>query len=147
MATDRAGNVEAPPAGNDSWTIVDVTPPNSIMTSLPAFENRLQFAVSWSQAAGTTDIATYTVLYDVGAGWTNWLGGTAATTGTFPASGQGVVAFRSIATDRAGNVEAAPAGNDTWTMIDITPPSVTDLRPVGADTNRSEERRGGKECR
>ena len=135
IATDRAGNVEAPPAGNDSWTIVDVTPPNSIMTSLPAFENRLQFAVSWSPAVGTTDIATYTVLHDVGAGWTNWLVGTAATTGTFTASGQGVVAFRSIATDRAGNVEPAPAGNDTWTMIDITPPSVTDVRPVGADTN------------
>src|SRR5256712_3509120 len=115
-----------PPAG---------APANSIMTSLPAFENRLQFAVSWSQAAGTTDIATYTVLYDVGAGWTNWLVGTAATTGTFTASGQGAVAFRSIATDRAGNVEPAPAGNDTWTMIDITPPSVTDVRPVGADTN------------
>jgi len=135
IATDRAGNVEAPLAGNDSWTIVDVTPPNSIMTSLPAFENRLQFAVSWGSAVGTTDIATYTILYDVGAGWTNWLVGTAATTGTFTASGQGVVAFRSIATDRAGNVEPAPAGNDTWTMIDITPPSVTDVRPVGPDTN------------
>src|SRR3989475_670825 len=135
IATDRAGNVEAPLAGNDSWTIVDVTPPNSIMTSLPAFENRLQFAVSWGSAVGTTDIATYTILYDVGAGWTNWLVGTAATTGTFTASGQGVVAFRSIATDRAGDVEPAPAGNDTWTMIDITPPSVTDVRPVGPDTN------------
>src|SRR5438445_447785 len=135
IATDRAGNVEAPLAGNDSWTIVDVTPPNSIMTSLPAFENRLQFAVSWGSAVGTTDIATYTILYDVGAGWTNWLVGTAATTGTFTASGQGVVAFRSIATDRAGNFEPAPAGNDTWTMIDITPPSVTDVRPVGPDTN------------
>src|SRR2546422_701098 len=135
IATDRAGNVEVAPAGNGSWTIVDVTPPNSIMTSLPAFENRLQFAVSWSQAAGTTDIATYTVLYDVGAGWTNWLVGTAATTGTFTASGQGVVAISSMATDHAGNLEPAPAGNDTWTMIDITPPSVTDVRPVGADTN------------
>src|SRR5207244_13531452 len=92
-------------------------------------------AVCCAPAVRTTDIATYTNLTLFGAGWTNWLVGTTATSATFTASGQGAIAFRSIATDRAGNVEPAPAGNDTWTMIDITPPSVTDVRPVGADTN------------
>src|SRR5437879_11938513 len=82
-----------------------------------------------------TEIATYTIQYDVGAGWTNWLVGTAATTGTFTASGQGVVAFRSIATDRAGNVEPAPAGNDTRTIIDIPPRAVTGVVLVGPESH------------
>src|SRR5207245_11104399 len=44
-------------------------------------------------------------------------------------------AFRSIARDRAGSVETAPATNDTWTVVDVLPPSVTDTRPVGSNTN------------
>src|SRR5213592_1463332 len=40
-----------------------------------------------------------------------------------------------MARDRAGNVEPTPAVNDTWTLIDVINPFVTDTRPIGADTN------------
>src|SRR5204863_7284491 len=43
--------------------------------------------------------------------------------------------FRSIARDRAGNIEIVPPGNDTATTVDIRPPFVTDVAPLGANTN------------
>src|SRR5213593_2546796 len=138
MATDRAGNAEAPPSGNDSWTIVDVTPPDSRVTNLPAYENTLQFAIAWGPVVGTTDIAAYSVQWKDGANpWTDLVGytNTTATSAAFLGQGAHVYAFRTIARDRAGNGEPIPAGNDTWTIVDVLPPSVTDSRPVGANTN------------
>ncbi len=138
IATDRAGNVEIGPAGNESWTIVDVTPPHSVMVSLPKYENRLQFTIAWGPAIGTTDIATYRVQWQDGSGpWTD-LGGytnTSATSALIVGQDGHIYAFRTIARDRAGNVEPAPVGNDTWTIVDVTSPFVTDTRPIGADTN------------
>src|SRR2546422_994317 len=149
IATDAAGNVEVPPAGNveppplppnvnDSWTIVDVTPPDSSMTALPAYENTLQFAIAWGPVVGTTDIAAYLVQWKDGANpWTDLVGymDTTATSATFLGLGAHLYAFRAIARDRAGNVEPIPSGNDTWTIVDVLPPSITDSRPVGANTN------------
>ena len=141
MATDRAGNVETPPLPpnvNDSWTIVDVTPPDSSMTALPAYENTLQFAIAWGPVVGTTDIAAYLVQWKDGANpWTDLVGymDTTATSATFLGLGAHLYAFRAIARDRAGNVEPIPSGNDTWTIVDVLPPSITDSRPVGANTN------------
>jgi len=138
MATDRAGNPEAPPSGNDSWTIVDVTPPDSTMTALPTYQNTLQFAIAWGPVVGTTDIAAYLVQWRDGTNpWTDLVGytNTTAMGATFVGQDTHVYAFRSIARDRAGNVEAAPASNDTWTFIDVKEPFVTDSRPVGANTN------------
>src|SRR2546425_1015754 len=141
MATDRAGNAEAPPSPpntNDSWTIVDVTPPDSAVTGLPAYENTLQFAIAWGPVVGTTDIAVYSVQWKDGANpWTDLVGytNTTATGASFLGQGAHVYAFRTIARDRAGNVEPIPPGNDTWTIVDVLPPSITDSRPVGANTN------------
>src|SRR3989449_3087734 len=141
MATDRAGNAEAPPSPpntNDSWTIVDVTPPDSSMTALPAYENTLQFAIAWGPVVGTTDISAYLVQWKDGANpWTDLVGytNTTATSATFVGQGAHVYASRTIARDRAGNVEPTPSGNDTWTIVDVVPPSITDSRPVGANTN------------
>src|SRR5438552_97490 len=45
IATDNAGNVESK-STNDSWTIVDMSPPDSVVTTLPPFENTVQFTVS-----------------------------------------------------------------------------------------------------
>src|SRR5437867_2584420 len=138
MATDRAGNAEAPPSGNDSWTIVDVTPPDSRVTNLPAYENTLQFAIAWGPVVGTTDIAAYSVQWKDGANpWTDLVGytNTTATSAAFLGQGAHVYAFRTIARDRAGNGEPIAAGNDTWTIVDVLGPSITDSRPVGANTN------------
>ena len=137
VATDRAGNTEAV-SGNESWTIVDVTPPESAVTTLPRYENTLQFAIAWGPVVGTTDIAAYLIQWKDGANpWTDLVGYTytTATGATFVGQDPHLYAFRSIARDRAGNVETPPATNDTWTVVDVTKPFVTDSRPVGSNTN------------
>src|SRR2546422_375502 len=123
-AEDVAGNRESRPSANDTWTIVDTVRPGSHVNVLSQYQNRSAFLVSWGPDVGVTDIASYTIQSNAGAaGWTNWLVGTTATSGTFTASGQGIYAFRSIATDAAGNVEVPPASNDTWTMVDTIAPT------------------------
>jgi len=130
-ATDVAGNAEAVPPANDTWTIVDTIRPGSHVDAQPPYETSNSFVVSWSPDAGVTDIATYTIQYSTGGGWVNWLVDTPSTSGTFNAGAQGVYAFRSIATDAAGNVEVAPAGNDTWTIVDTIRP-FSHTRPLPA---------------
>ncbi len=122
-ATDNAGNSQTAPVGdtgNNTWTIVDTVSPSSRVNPLASYQNALSFVVSWSPDPGVTDILAYTIQYNFGSGWIDWLANTHATTGTFTAGSDGAYAFRSIATDRAGNVEAAPSGNDTWTIVDVT---------------------------
>ena len=130
VADDWAGNVEPGPGTNESWTIVDTTAPASAVLPLPSWTTTSSFLVSWAPDPGVTDIATYTVQYDRGSGWTNWLIDVTQTSGTFVASVNGVHSFRSIATDAAGNVEVV-SGNDTWTYVDTQLPSsaVTGLPP------------------
>src|SRR5881296_3324319 len=165
IAKDAAGNVEVPPATNDTWTMVDTIAPASHTLALPTYEASLAFTVYWGPQfdspdiasyriqsrdnggawtdsgtfpVGTTDISAYLVQWKDGANpWTDLVGyaNTTATSATFLGQGAHVYAFRTIARDRAGNVEPIPAGNDTWTIVDVLPPSVTDSRPVGANTN------------
>src|SRR5712664_2884940 len=121
-----------------SWTVVDVTQPDAAVTRLPRYENALQFAIAWGPVVGTTDIAAYLIQWKDGPNpWTDLVGytNTTATGAAFVGQDAHVYAFRSVARDRAGNVETAPATNDTWTVVDVTKPSVTDTRPVGSNTN------------
>jgi hypothetical protein len=123
VAEDSAGNVELLPAGNDTWTVVDTTRPASRVAGLPTYQTTAAFLVTWGPEPGVTDIARYTVQYNRGAGWVDWLIGVTATSATFTANpAYGVYEFRSIATDSAGNVEVV-SGNDTWTFVDTEPPS------------------------
>jgi hypothetical protein len=121
-AQDRAGNTQPGPFANDTWTIVDTVRPGSHVNPLPAYETTVSFSVSWAPDPGVTDIASYTIQYNNGLGWTNWLLDTTATSGTFTSGPNGVYAFRSIAKDAAGNIELPPATNDTWTIVDTVPP-------------------------
>src|SRR5438309_1309868 len=137
IATDNAGNVESK-STNDSWTIVDMSPPDSVVTTLPPFENTVQFTVSWGPVGGTTDIATYQVQVREGAGaWVDLACCSSTTSASTSFVGQDghSYGFRSIARDRAGNIEIAPPGNDTSTTVDIRSPFVTDVAPLGANTN------------
>src|SRR3989475_3257446 len=117
-ADDRAGNVQSGPSANNTWTTVDTVRPGSHVNSLSPYQNSASFLVSWAPDAGVTGIATYTIQYNLGTGWTNWLIGTTATSATFNSGNQGAIAFRSIATDRAGNgrSEERRGGNEgrTW---------------------------------
>ena len=123
IADDLAGNQEPGPNANETWTIVDTVRPGSAVATLPAYTTTASFMVSWAPDPGVTDIARYTVQYNNGAGWTNWLVDVTVTSAVFTASPpSGVYQFRSLATDRAGNVEVAPATNDTWTLVDVAAP-------------------------
>src|SRR5437773_139791 len=105
IATDNAGNVESK-STNDSWTIVDMSPPDSVVTTLPPFENTVQFTVSWGPVGGTTDIATYQVQVREGAGaWVDLACCSSTTSASTSFVGQDghSYGFRSIARDRAGN--------------------------------------------
>src|SRR5438309_1652559 len=129
-ADDLAGNKQPGPTANNTWTLVDTLTPGSHVNTLPQYKNSMSFAVTWAPDTGVTDIATYTVQYNAGSWWVNWLVGTTSTSATFTAPLEGIYAFRSIATDRAGNREVPPSLNDTYTIVDTTRPVVTSYAPT-----------------
>jgi len=138
IATDFAGNVETAPAGNDTWTIVDVTPPDSAVATLAPYQGGLSFPISWGPVAGTADIAVYTIQVSDNRGAFTTIGGlanTLTTAATFVGSDSHTYAFRSLARDVAGNIEVGPVGNDTWTIVDVTRPSITNRVPLGSNVN------------
>ena len=123
IATDAAGNVELPPAVNDSWTFVDIAAPLSSVRALSMYQTSLDFTVTWGPDFDTTDIASYRIdVSDNGGAWTVWFAATTSISALFTGLDGHRYAFRSIATDFAGNVEPAPAGNDTYTIVDVTAP-------------------------
>jgi hypothetical protein len=136
-ADDLAGNLQLGPTTNNTWTLIDTLTPGSHVNTLPQYKNSMSFTVTWAPDTGVTDIATYTVQYNAGSGWVNWLVGTASTSATFTATLEGTYLFRSIATDRAGNREVAPSGNDTWTIVDVTRPAVTSYSPTSTNSTNS----------
>ena len=130
IATDLAGNVQPFPSGNDTWTVVDTTPPTSRVYRLPTYETSLDFPVSWGPRYGTSDIKNYTIQFDAGSGWVTWLANTTSSSGTFTAAGSGVYSFRSLARDFAGNVEVK-SYEDTHTTVDVVAPTVLSISPSG----------------
>jgi hypothetical protein len=126
--------VQPGPNQNNTWTIVDTTRPASHVVVLPRYETSSSFVVSWAPDNGVTDVATYTIQYNSGTGWVNWLVDTSATSGTFTNASQIVYQFRAIAKDRAGNVETTPSGNDTWTLVDSIAPSAVTWSPTNSTT-------------
>ncbi len=136
-ADDLAGNKQPGPGANNTWTMIDTLTPGSHVNVLTAYKNSMSFTVTWAPDTGVTDIATYTIQYKTGSGWVNWLVGTTSTSATFTAPSEGIYAFRSIAIDRAGNWEVPPAGNDTWTIVDVTRPVVTSYVPTVTNATTS----------
>ena len=134
LATDLAGNVESK-TGNDSWTLIDLTPPSTLVTPLPAYEDVAAFTVSWGPLSGTTDVASYAIQVSSNGGpWTTWFSGATNRSATFTGRDGHGYAFRSLATDNAGNVESK-SGNDTSTIVDTTAPYVVSDVPEGAGVN------------
>jgi hypothetical protein len=136
-ADDLAGNKQPGPSANNTWTFVDTVPPGSHVNPLPQYGNSLSFVVSWGPDTGVTDIATYTIQYNAGSGWVNWLVRTTSRSATFTAAAPGNYAFRSIAIDGAGNWQIPRSGNDTWTIIDMTRPTVTSYGPTVTNATTS----------
>src|SRR2546422_4660077 len=105
MASDSEGTTDPFPPTNDTWTIVDVTEPNSLVGALPRWSTAASIALAWGPAPGTNDIHRYTIQFtDNGGAWTDLPGyvDTPARSAMFTGTDGHTYAFRSIATDYAG---------------------------------------------
>ena len=83
--------------------------------------------VQWSGTDEGSGIASYNIyVSDNGAPFTVWQQNTTATSGTYTGQFGHTYAFYSLAQDKTGNIEDAPANSDaTVTVIDNTPPTIT----------------------
>ncbi len=116
---------------------VDVTPPTSSVSPLPATESQTSFNVSWSgqdllpdssQGAG---IASYNVyVSDDGGPFTLWQSDTTANSATFTGQFGHTYSFYSVATDNVGNVQPPPAAAQTTTYLVGLPTSVVAVLPA-----------------
>ncbi len=136
IATDRAGNVEATPAMPDAVTQllaepVDVAAPWSRATA-PAIVTARAFAVGYTAADDVSGVA-WVVLYAKGPSDPVFRAVDLryGATGSFAytAAADGLYAFYTIATDRVGHVEAAPAVPDVVTEVETTVPQSQAVAP------------------
>ena len=133
QAVDYAGNNESPPAGNDTWTIVDTSTPVVTMGSLPQYTLAENFTVTatveddegiegvmlYLAKNGTAPVAvgtdssapfSWTIL---GADWDL----------------EGLYEFTLSASDVAGNTRPAPTSPEAATFVDLGPPTLNITLP------------------
>ena len=138
IATDVAGNVEAPPQDCDTFTILDTAKPQSFCTA-PGCSPSGSITV-WFEASDTGTNIQSTRLYarfedgqfeDTGLEKSGTVGQF-----TYEAEqGEGAYYFYSISEDKAGNVEDPPASYDAVTVLDQSSPSSACVSPaVGSTT-------------
>jgi hypothetical protein len=139
VATDRAGNAEAAPAGAESTTLLDTAPPTSGAAS-PAYSAGATFTVSYTAAdpgTSASGLAEVDVFAKGPADGSFHLAhaftGASLASGSFSftaGEGDGPYAFYSVGRDKAGNAEAAPAGPESITLVDTAPPTSTASSPT-----------------
>jgi len=120
VAEDTAGNVEADASGNgDSSTVLDTTPPESVATA-PGQVAEVPFDVEFTASDGGSGMAQTQLRYRFNGGsWQNYGSAQTGSSGSFEFTapdGEGTFDFYTVATDNAGNVEAAPAVPDCTTV-------------------------------
>jgi hypothetical protein len=97
---------------------IDNSPPTSQVLPLAASQNSTHLQVNWSGSDTGAGITTYTIYVSENGGPYNlWLQNTTLTSAFYDASPNSTVAFYSVATDGAGNTEAAPAVADTTSSL------------------------------
>ena len=115
---------------------VDVTPPTSSVSPLPATESQTNFTVSWSgqdllpdssQGAG---IASYNVyVSDDDGPFTLWQSDTTQTSATYTGVVGQTYSFYSVATDNVGNVQPTPTSAQATTTV-VSPLTITSIAAV-----------------
>lgn len=120
----------------------DVTPPSSSVWPLPAVTRSAGIVVSWSGSdnPGGSGIAFYDIFVSIDGGeFLPWLEATTLTTAVYEGRLGHSFAFFSIATDMAGNVEAAPASAEAETRLPTDPTAARILETIvqGGLTQRS----------
>ena len=120
------------PIDTNIWVnTLDLDPPASSVTPLPATTSSASFTVSWAGSDGSgSGIASYDVFVsDNGAAFVPFLEGTTATSTIFNGQVGHTYAFYSIATDNVGHAEGVPATADATTLTVLptgaTPPRIT----------------------
>jgi hypothetical protein len=135
VATDNAGNVQAAPVGAQTTTVVDGLAPSSA-ASATALSGSSSLTVDYSAADGGSDLARVD-LYAKAPGDSDYSkvasDSSPSASGSFSytaAAGDGSYSFYTVATDKAGNAEAAPSGADATTLVDATAPSSSASAPA-----------------
>jgi hypothetical protein len=110
----------------NTWlNTVDVTPPVSRVTAMPATEPLLNFPVSWSGTDQGSGIANYSIyVSDNGGPFTEWLPNSMGTSTAYPGVAGHIYAFYSIAIDNVDNGEAAKTAAETTTTVVLPAPTV-----------------------
>ena len=109
---------------------IDNTVPVSHIASLPTTTTCPSFRVSWSGNDVGSGLRGFTIYAsDSGGPFIPWLSNTTAASGTFTGSVGHTYSFYSIATDLAGNVEAAKSSAEASTTVTAAsscgPPSLS----------------------
>lgn len=108
-----------PALDTPTWcNTIDTVAPASKVAALPASESNQSFTVMWAGSDAGSGIATYTVYSsDNGGAFSPWQLNTANTSGLFTGQPGHTYGFYSIATDNAGNTEAAKSSAETATSV------------------------------
>ena len=104
---------------------MDVTPPTSSITALPANSSPV-IPVSWSGSDVGSGIVGYDIYVSANGGlWTPWLLETTNTSAMFSGSYSNTYAFYSVAYDAVGNMEAAPVIPGASTLVPLVQIKIT----------------------
>ncbi|HEV2971778.1 MAG TPA: Ig-like domain repeat protein, partial [Pirellulales bacterium] len=130
FANPIVGNWDPPLSPSVASGSTDTTPPTSSVSALPATESSASFTVTWSgqDEAGGSGIANYDVFVsENGGAYSSFESGTIGTSATFNGANGNTYSFFSIATDKAGNVQATPAGAEATTTVQVRVNTTTTL--------------------
>ena len=101
-------DVNPPILTGTTTNTIDVTPPTSMMATLPA-TSPPTFTVSWSGTDLGSGVASFNIYASTNAGaWGPWLLGTTNTSATFTGASGNTYAFYSVAINLVGNIETSP---------------------------------------
>jgi hypothetical protein len=125
------------PIATPAWlNTLDVTAPVSMVSALPATEastgGTATFTVSWSGTDADSGINSFTIyVSDNGGAFTPWETATTDTSDSYTGTAGHTYGFYSIATDNAGNVEAAKTTAEATT--EVTAPVAVTLSATSED--------------
>jgi WD40 repeat protein len=131
---DESGLACSMPTG--ASTGIDSYKPQSNVHPLKKYTNNLVFNLPFDASDNLSGISRTELYSNDGSGWAkssevNY----DQKEFSFTAPQEGTYQFYSIAYDNASNAEDAPAANDTWTIVDVTPPTLTLINPSPSATN------------
>lgn len=106
------------PISTQTWPNTIDTPPVSTVSALPPAESSLTLTLSWSGTDVGSGIASYTIFVsDNGGPYAARQTAVTTTSATYTGVVGHTYAFYSIATDRAGNIQAPKTQADTTTTV------------------------------